>query len=829
MLPDCMDVLKKIKAAVVYVLKFLIAKIKGGLKIFVALLSVMLPVLVFFLPDSFGVLRYLSYVALGYCCIILFWFFCMPISRDRSMAKGNLICYVTTFVFCVLLACYALNLCGVSGQTSGGVSEVGQGLWRDVFLYYVDPGNLAKENLRVSSVILVLLGIVFLNGLFVSIVVSWFDKRRDMWYNGELRYRKWVWWGKVAVVIGANELTASVVKKVFEGFKTKNRLLYSFKYVILLTSSDVSSVRNDLASYLDEEEMRHLVIFKASRDSYLEISKLPLRKISEIYVLGESVVKGGGEPFHDALNIKCVTMIADSIKAYMSSGFCIRKRKSRDKIPCMVMLEYQTTYSMFQVSELPEIISEYLNFVPFNRYENWVQLVLADGVFHDRSHPQESCVNGEIKYTPLDGEGITPDSDDSVHLVVVGMSKMGVAMGMGAVCQAHYPNFIKGVRTRITFIDTNADKEMSFVKGKYDCLFSLMRHRLIDVQSKQKYDSEWIDPIVQRAELDYLKDASGKNFIDVEVEFVKGEIESDGVRRILEEISAPDRTVKLTIAVCLNQTHQALAAAMYMPSCVYSKVQEIWVYQCESADIVLNLYSSKTNADVYRKLRPFGMLYGGYLRDDYAYYGALLANGVYHRMDLGNVTSGDDASLKEFVDKFDKITVYNQWASRCFADSMFQKLRSSGAGLFDCRDVSGSYWQKMFDGVLDNPVDIASKAMADNVDVMARCEHSRWLVHQLLMGISPCTKSEFAEFRHFNDSMKEAYRTGSHEYAQFRERHSEKKAKVKSGVIRRHPDICPYGILDEIDMCIKDNDIRMNRSIPMILKSVYSIMNKRRG
>ena len=91
----------------------------------------------------------------------------------------------------------------------------------------------------------------------------------------------------------------------------------------------------------------------------------------------------------------------------------------------------------------------------------------------------------------------------------------------------------------------------------------------------------------------------GQNFLDIEIEFVKGELESEGVRRYLRNISDVNndfaKESKLTIAICLTQTHQAIAASLYMPVEVYGKVQEIWVYQREASDIINNLNETKTN------------------------------------------------------------------------------------------------------------------------------------------------------------------------------------------------------------------------------------------
>lgn len=79
------------------------------------------------------------------------------------------------------------------------------------------------------------------------------------------------------------------------------------------------------------------------------------------------------------------------------------------------------------------------------------------------------------EYPLLDRESITFDSDKTVHLVILGMSRMGVALGTFAAQLLHFPNFCRGhsKKSRITFIDANADREMDFFRNRYRGLFEI--------------------------------------------------------------------------------------------------------------------------------------------------------------------------------------------------------------------------------------------------------------------------------------------------------------------------------------------------------------------
>ena len=135
------------------------------------------------------------------------------------------------------------------------------------------------------------------------------------------------------------------------------------------------------------------------------------------------------------------------------------------------MFEYQSTFTAFQYFDIDKANCHLLDFIPFNYYENWAQQVLVPDLMS-----QKPNIYKPLYDTPIDSE-----SKKRVHLIIVGMSKMGVAMAIEAAQVAHFPNFSsRGVRTLITFIDRNAAREMTFFKGRFSNLFEISRHRYVD-------------------------------------------------------------------------------------------------------------------------------------------------------------------------------------------------------------------------------------------------------------------------------------------------------------------------------------------------------------
>lgn len=739
------------------------------------------------------------------------------IEFDLLLVKGNflrkVVCFVILFPFTLTSA---VMLCGLDSGTmlvldeSAAQVEVPSLFWT-VYYHIIDPGNQHMTNSSVAlgwTAVMGVLGILLLGGLLVSTLINWFDKRREQWLSGNIRYgeRQFGRGRTFAVVIGANEIAPSVIRNLLDscsvrtnsGVRDEDRINFRREgrntYVILQTSRDPGLVRGELSSYLSDRDLNRVVIYRALRDSEKEISKLYPWKATEIYVLGESSSCENGESFHDALNMKCVNLLA----AVLDEAVHIHRKV------CKVLFEYQTTYSVFQFSDIPQTVRRNLVFIPFNRYECWAQRVMVDGFFRDPAFPDQ-----EIEYTPLDGRGgISPDSDEFVHLVIIGMTKMGVAMGVEAAFQAHYPNFGRA-RTRISFISADADKEMSFMFGRYKALFELARHKYVDAANcgldALAASQGWVDPMEEDGCRWRHLAEDGRNFIDVEFEFVKGEVESSGVRNYLRTVSAESNS-RLTVAICLDRTHEAMAASLYMPLEVYRKVQEIWVLQQEASDMVGNLNSVAEKDERYGKLRPFGMFNGEYMRDRSSYLKSVLVNGVYDLNGKNFRMEERDMAVKttwaDLRVSWKRLSVSQQWSNRYFVDSMYQKLRSV------CGELPANLYA---DPGLQRRLE---KAIADNERLLSECEHNRWNVQQLLMEFRPAGKAVFDEFVGMNSALNAA---SGEEKERLKILFKEKKDALKFGADRVHPNICSYGRLDAVDSGAKPYDEYLNSAIPVIL------------
>lgn len=712
-------------------------------------------------------------------------------------------------------------------------------LFWSVYYHFVNPGSqhMTTAKGRPWAGLIAIFGIILLNGLLISTLTSWFERRKEQWTNGDIRYKKRNFRAfhnsdeyadnKIAVVIGAGENAPAIIKNLLDGNgETKNGRPY---YVVLLTNGDAKEVRDRIASYLNENDSERLVIYNGQLDSIEEIKSIPIENATEIYVLGENSNEDVSSSYHDTQNMKCVHNIA----GYLSQN------KVPGQIVCRVQFEYQTTYSVFQFSDLPDNIKNHLDFIPFNCYENWAQTIFVDCEYSEKGKVDSE--DRVISYTPLDGTGISADSDKNVHLIVVGMTKMGIAVATQAAQIAHFPNFkIYGDnhhRTKITFIDPDAENQMNFFMGRYQNLFNLARHRYLDL-SKRDYslDTKWVDPLLyQSSEYKYL----GPNFLDIEWEFIKGSVEQPGVmeylRRSADNAYSPNNEEScmtkddngkslLTIAVCNKYSNEAIAEGIYMPSIVYDKAQQILVYQRESSEILYNLYFKEGKEQEqscnkrYSKLRPFGMLNADFTIDKNTYYRAMLCNYVYCCDSFGKISK--DQNLNDIIDhikqeirncilaknttnlnnqaeeSWDKLSIFNKWSNKYLSNSFKTKLRSIG---YSCDNYQCAK-------------NLIEQKMESCKTSMAECEHNRWNTQQLLMGLRAYTENENNEYLTILNS------EGAGTAKDF------KKSK-QNGKEKAHLDIRSYSRLEEDDPQNHLYDEVFNACIPEILAVVESFSN----
>jgi hypothetical protein len=368
------------------------------------------------------------------------------------------------------------------------------------------------------------------------------------------------------------------------------------------------------------------------------------------------------------------------------------KNDKDNRLVCYFMFEYQTTFNVFQYSEISERIKECINFKPFYYYEMWAQRVLVC---------KECDKTEEYDYLPLEGEsGINKDAENQVHLVVVGMTRMGTALATQAALMAHYPNFVtKGIRTKITLIDENADKEKNFYIDRYDRLFALSNWSYKEMVRSESGKDELKTVLTHTpTKHDYL----GGDFLDVEWEFIQGTVAQLELQDYIEK-SITEKT-KMTIAICKDEPSRCLAAALNLEWRIYEKAMQVLVYNRYDDALIKQLKNEGkygVSSPFKNKIKAFGM-----------------ASKCFRK----NILEDSDKLAKEF--------------HRVYMDdenAEIKKLTDYWSNVY----VSNTLWSKL------RCVEIEKEEIkAEDKEILVKVEHNRWNIEKLIMSFRHLEKEE---------------------------------------------------------------------------------------
>lgn len=740
------------------------------------------------------------------------------------------------------------------------------GLFWTVYYHYIDPGNQHMSTSkwgRITASIVALCGILLLNGLLVSSLVGCFDSRKERIKNGEVYYKRRHLGGRRHyVIIGGNNVVFGIVRQIMAQIRQEkgygslwNRIWGNRTYVLIQTTRDVESFRRELFTGLNKEEQKMVVIYYGSRTSETDLEKLVLENAKEVYVLGENVRNDDKESYHDTMNMMCIKHISELIKDVQC--FYIDDESKEDyRLVCKAMFEYQATFNIIQTTDIND---KKIKFSPFNYYEMWAQKVLVRQELMRRgmeNEPEwvplegfESNYNVNVNsYLPLEGyDGIKSDDEKFVHLVIVGMSRMGVALAVEAAHLAHYPNFKEEckIRTRITFIDSSMEQEMNFFKGRFKEMFSLARQRYLNATADNIYADvdkyEWVSPLNEKKNAcKYDSKTLGGDFVDIEWEFVNGSLESPYVQQYLVDAAA-NRNAKLTIAICLPENSRAIAAAAYISDEVYGSksLLQVLVYQKLNNELVKQI---NLNARYNKRLKAFGMtgecyenslervvsVVGKYTGS--AYSDCLAEQSVrmlYHclKSEKGLDSKVIDEIYSTNIPKEGREDIIEgikkQWEDAYENDKelknrkelhkeIVERLKKNNVVTSEGKSTSAKMWSVHYnistmwtkfrcittaDGKPFNPLAGDARIEGDVLQELAYVEHNRWCVEQLLLRYRPLSADEQRRCEIVTEC-------------------SSKKEKERMKKMFAHLDICSNKRLREIDIKAPIYDLRLTEVLP---------------
>ena len=640
---------------------------------------------------------------------------------------------IILFIFGIIYLVSCFWVFPESTEHSTSENNIPMGHLMQLICLFIDPGSVANvaPEMRWFSLGVAILGLLLFTGLLISVVSNMLERRVERYRDGEISYPL----ENHVVIIGFDEMVPMLVQQICSDSRYKNC------FVLIQSVVPASFVRNRIHTVLDVKQERRILVLHAQRNSTEELEKLYTTRAQKVFLIGES-----NEYDHDSLNI-------DSLQKIVAIH---RKRTNCPRIPVSVLFEYQTTYAAFQISDLAEEWRKQVDFRPFNFYEEWARKLLVK-----RCYGEGDTL---VEYPALDREPITKESEKYVHFVIIGMSRMGVALGVEAAQLLHFPNFCRNrqLKSRITFIDARADVEMNFFRGRYRHYFDLASCTYRDIETPEK------DRIIPNS----IYDNNKTEFLDIEFEFIKGRAENPALQQLLVDWAKDNERQELSIAVCLNYPPQSMAIGLYLPDKIYDNNIPVFVRQ-ETSSALLNLLNNRFKQDEwnrYSHVYPFGMLTNSFDLDFHNLQRAQLVNYIYDYKGKYKSSPLVCPSENELTTRWKELPVALQWSNLYCADSVDIKLRSLG-----------------YDAT------IPQQLSQEQIELMAEVEHNRWNMEKLLLGYRKPTLEE------------------EHECQDKEIRNKYKKAKFI------HPDIRPYAELDEDT---KEYDRCISECLPMIAKYI---------
>ena len=286
---------------------------------------------------------HLGIIGLVYCLYHIVVLTLLRIKFDNILNKGQFLLRVLNFVllvpFVLLFSFYTLDkMNNVDGEHSPKNliyqeaysndttdKEEATPLFWNLYYHYMDPGNqhmTTSENGRQRAAIVAILGYFLLNGLLVSTLISWFDRRKDKWTKGEVRYNRLLRIKSHYVIIGGSNIVVGIVRQTLKQIDSNHKFIKP--YILIQTSRDVESFRRELFSSLTPREQQRIILYYGSRDAAEDIADLQVGSAKEVYLIGEETRSDDIESYHDTINMRSMALINASFEATLRSKFIAR-------------------------------------------------------------------------------------------------------------------------------------------------------------------------------------------------------------------------------------------------------------------------------------------------------------------------------------------------------------------------------------------------------------------------------------------------------------------------------------------------------------------------
>lgn len=562
----------------------------------------------------------------------------------------------------------------------------------------------------IACSIIYVLGLIVCSGMLIGVITNYIGKRVEDHRDGLIHYLK----SGHYIIMGYDEMVPSIIQEIFAKDKEA--------FILLLTAYDAKKIKERLKKSVAKQQYDQIIVNYGQRIAKEYYDEIHLESSAEIFVVGNRTLSA-----HDAVNVECI----DNICSYL-------QEHTNEQLPKRITCVFEDldTYSAFKTTEIFKKIRDLdIEFIPYNFYAGW-----ARQVFVRRSY-REKNLTEKLPYPSVYGDGISDEDNKYVHLVFVGTSNFSVSFAMEAAHLLHFPNFEKDhlLKTRITFIEKNADEEMRLFTTRNRHFFEIQPYYYRDLTKGYSPD----EVSLQKRDL-LSNELEHLDFLDVDFEFIKGDVYSSDVQHLIRDWAKCHKEDRyLSIFLAMADQRNNFNMGMNMPDEVYDNAVPVFIRQDRADDFVTNLRSTDDKEIPYyyildnqlqqkaRKMRyaniyPFGMDDMAYFSDELALSQAKLVNYLYCNSDNNHFPDrlalnaiSDDTIWKEANKAWRQLKVADKWSNIYAAYSIRCKLDSLRAMRKLNKDDHG----------LDQ-----TALTATEIETIAKVEHNRWNVEKLLMG-----------------------------------------------------------------------------------------------
>ena len=356
---------------------------------------------------------------------------------------------------------------------------------------------------------------------------------------------------------------------------------------------------------------------------------------------------------------------------------------------------------------------------------------------------------------PLDGNGISPTSSEHIHVVIENADNPLMQAVTRQICLiAHYPNFNDESgenRTRITMCSKNPALTYMDMRDQ-----KVLGNLLEYCKSTGKENECLLKNCKCTEKYGFCKSTCNLIPLDIEFEFLEKNTYSEkdvrcvtlyDVERTTKNLDVANAKIDVTMGMLVNMVYNTGVEIQNLPA-------------TDNANI--DRYSTALNVFCYK------------LKSD------MICQKWSECAKLNN------------KGKFEEIDIKNKLSSVFCADCFGPRIK----GLLDTKEKSlAEYLLHDFDTVMQNI------CKAENLNALARCEHSRWNVEKLILDFEPLLEKDWYELE--NCFGKE--RDDKIKYL--------KKKKYK------HIDLCSYKNLRRVNPADIKYDYFLMLAMPQIMRS----------